>query len=95
MSQTPNFNQTAKTLKALAHPTRLQILATLQADGEHSSGALAYVLELEPSTVSKHLAVLQTAGLVTQYARGPHHFYRLTPAQLRLSALLQTIHSWA
>ena len=62
--------------KGLAHPTRLRLLAML-ADGELCVCQMTAVLELAPSTVSEHLAVLSRGGLVTERKEGKLVFYRL------------------
>jgi|SRR6266853_1060920 DNA-binding transcriptional ArsR family regulator len=53
------------TFAALADPTRRAILARL-ASGEKSVTELAEPFELSLPGVSKHLKVLQRAGLITQ-----------------------------
>ena len=50
---------------ALADPTRRQILARL-AEGEASVGELARPFRISQPAVSKHLAVLEKAGLVAK-----------------------------
>ena len=58
-------NRLTQTLAALADPTRRAILARL-ARGEASVTELAQPFELSLPGVSKHLKVLQRAGLITQ-----------------------------
>ena len=53
------------TLKALAHPVRLRILALLR-EGELCVCEVAEVLGLAPSTVSEHLTDLRRTGLVRE-----------------------------
>jgi len=53
------------TLKVLAHPVRLRILALLQG-GELCVCEVADVLGLAPSTVSEHLTGLRRTGLVRE-----------------------------
>lgn len=53
------------TFSALADPTRRAILARL-ALGETSVAELAAPFEMSAPAISKHLKVLQRAGLVTQ-----------------------------
>ncbi len=53
------------TLSALADPTRRAILARL-ALGETSVKELAEPFDMSPPAISKHLKVLQRAGLITQ-----------------------------
>ena len=50
-------------LKALAHPARLRIVATL-CRSQESVGALAQLLEIEPAIVSQQLRILRMQGLV-------------------------------
>ncbi|GLH74346.1 hypothetical protein GETHLI_28480 [Geothrix limicola] len=57
------------TLKALAHPVRLRILALLR-DGELCVCEVAEVLGLAPSTVSEHLTGLRRTGLVREWKVG-------------------------
>src|ERR1700687_5370902 len=56
------------TFAALADPTRRAILARL-AKGETTVNELAKPFDLRLPTVSKHLKVLQRAGLVSQSRR--------------------------
>jgi DNA-binding transcriptional ArsR family regulator len=53
------------TLAALADPTRRAILASLLS-GERSVGELAEPFEMSMPAVSKHLRVLERAGLIVQ-----------------------------
>ena len=57
------------TLKALAHPVRLRILALLRG-GELCVCEVAEVLGLAPSTVSEHLTGLRRAGVVREWKVG-------------------------
>lgn len=63
--------------QALAHPARVRILALL-AQEEKCGCALAEVLGLDPSVVSRHLALLAEAGLVTSRREGPRLLWRLS-----------------
>lgn len=62
--------------KALADPTRREILRTLRS-GEHSAGDLADQFNLAKSTLSGHFAVLKTAKLVITEKRGTTVMYKL------------------
>ena len=57
------------TLKALAHPVRLRILALLRG-GELCVCEVAEVLSLAPSTVSEHLTALRRSGVVREWKVG-------------------------
>ncbi|MEU8621893.1 DUF5937 family protein [Streptomyces sp. NPDC048623] len=61
-------------LEALAHPVRLRLLRTL-ARGAHTNGELARAWELSPPEVSRHLAVLRRAGLLTARRQGRYVRY--------------------
>jgi DNA-binding transcriptional ArsR family regulator len=63
-------------LEALAHPVRLRLLRTL-ARGPHTTGELAHAWELSPPEVSRHLAVLRRAGLLTTRRHGRYVHYTL------------------
>ena len=63
-------------LEALAHPVRLRLLRTL-ARGPHTTGELAHAWELSPPEVSRHLAVLRRAGLLTARRQGRYVRYTL------------------
>jgi DNA-binding transcriptional ArsR family regulator len=63
-------------LEALAHPVRLRLLRTL-ARGPHTTGELAHAWELSPPEVSRHLAVLRRAGLLTTRRHGRYVRYTL------------------
>lgn len=67
---------------ALANPTRRAILGRL-ASGKTTVGDLSRPLPLSFAGVSKHLGVLERAGLVTREARGRERVCRLNPAALR------------
>jgi DNA-binding transcriptional ArsR family regulator len=67
---------------ALADPTRRAILARL-AQGDATVNELAAPFDLRLPTVSKHLKVLQHAGLVTQVRRAQWRPCHLEPARLK------------
>lgn len=67
---------------ALADPTRRAMLARL-ARGEATVSELAEPFELSLPTVSKHLQVLQRAGLVSQGRRAQWRPCRFEPAGLK------------
>ncbi|GAA4992863.1 DUF5937 family protein [Kitasatospora paranensis] len=63
-------------LEALAHPLRLRLARTL-ARGPHTTGELADAWQLSAPEVSRHLAVLRRAGLLTTRRRGRYVLYEL------------------
>jgi DNA-binding transcriptional ArsR family regulator len=64
----------ARIMKALAHPTRLFIVDEL-AKREKSVLELTELIGADMSTVSKHLAVLRSSGIVKDEKRGAKVFY--------------------
>jgi len=77
----------SSTFAALADPTRRAILARLS-DGEASVTQLAEPFEMSMPAVSKHLKVLERAGLI---ARGREAQWR--PARLE-AARLKEVADW-
>jgi DNA-binding transcriptional ArsR family regulator len=69
---------------ALAHQARRTILLTLQArGGEMTSGDIAARFDHSWPTTTRHLRVLEDAGLVQVALRGRQHVYRVDAARLR------------
>lgn len=63
------FKIKADFLKALAHPVRLGIIEHLKS-GESSVGDMVRGLAVEQSALSKHLAVLRQAGILSSRQEG-------------------------
>jgi ArsR family transcriptional regulator, arsenate/arsenite/antimonite-responsive transcriptional repressor len=70
------FRRQARVLKALANESRLMIVDRL-AGGECSAGELTALVGDDPSTVSKHLAVLRSHGIVDDRREGSVVIYKL------------------
>ena len=70
------------TFSALADPTRRAILARLSR-GESSVGDLAQPFDMSLPAVTKHLKVLERAGLIRRGRRAQWRPCRLSPAPLR------------
>ncbi len=66
----------ARLLRTLSDPTRLRLLGILL-DGEQNVTALRRTLALPQPTVSHHLALLRSAGLVANRRDGKQVFYSL------------------
>jgi DNA-binding transcriptional ArsR family regulator len=71
-----------RTFAALADPTRRAILARL-ACGQASVGELAAPFDMSLPAVSKHLKVLEQAGLIERRREGRNQFCRVNGAPLR------------
>jgi DNA-binding transcriptional ArsR family regulator len=70
------------TFSALADPTRRAILARL-ASGETSVSELAEPFEMSMPAISKHLKVLERAGLIERGREAQWRPCRLAPAPLK------------
>ncbi len=70
------------TLAALADPTRRAILARLS-QGEASVNELAEPFDMTLAAVSKHIKVLETAGLVSRGRQAQYRPCRLEAAPMR------------
>lgn len=63
---------------ALSDPTRRGMLAQL-AEGEANVRSLAQRYEMSQPAISKHLRVLESAGLITRTKRGRENIVRVDP----------------
>jgi len=81
----------ARTIKALAHPTRLAILSLLR-KGEVCVCDLEPALDLRQPNISQHLALLRRANLVRSRRDGLRILYRVTdPRVFEALELLSSI----
>lgn len=70
---------------ALAHPARRRILITVHFNrGEMTAGEIARVFEHAWQTTTRHLQVLEAAGLLTHERRGRLRVYRLERKRLEM-----------
>lgn len=69
---------TLKSLRALADPTRLRIIALLE-NAELSVNELQQITRMGQSRISTHLGLLQEAGLLQSRRDGKRTFYGLNP----------------
>ncbi|TFV84577.1 ArsR family transcriptional regulator [Microbacterium sp. dk485] len=70
---------------ALGDDTRWSILAAL-GEGDASASALAHRLPVSRQAIAKHLAILETAGLVEPVRAGREVRFRVLGAQLGATA---------
>jgi DNA-binding transcriptional ArsR family regulator len=76
---------------ALSDQTRLRLLS-LMADGEVSVGFLAESLAESQPKISRHLAYLRSAGLVSHRRDGKRIYYAVTPqAEAGAENILQAV----
>jgi DNA-binding transcriptional ArsR family regulator len=70
---------------ALAHPARRRVLMTIHfAGGAMTAGAIARVFAHAWQTTTRHLQVLEAAGLLTHERQGRQRLYRLERKRLAL-----------
>jgi DNA-binding transcriptional ArsR family regulator len=69
---------------ALAHPARRQILLTIHLRGAATAGEIAGRFAHKWPTTTRHLRILEHAGLVQQERRGRTRVYTVDQAQLAL-----------
>lgn len=74
--------QLIKIAKALADPTRFNILQAIASSGECCCGDLAKRFPITQATCSQHLKILAEAGLVTMRREGQFNHYRLIRSTL-------------
>ena len=75
-----------RTFAALAHPTRRALLARLTRGGGLSVTELAEPFDVSLMAISKHLKVMEEAGLVTREKDGRTHLCSLDPAPMDRAA---------
>ena len=70
---------------ALAHPARRRILLTIYFNGgSMSAGAIAHIFEQTWQTTTRHLQVLERAGLLCHERQGRMRIYHIETKRLRL-----------
>lgn len=78
--------------KAIAHPTRVRILRMLAKKEARMCSHIVDELPLAQSTVSEHLRILRSVGLIRANESGPRVSYCIVPSALkRLKALLKAV----
>ncbi|MGI6027008.1 MAG: autorepressor SdpR family transcription factor [Candidatus Scatomorpha sp.] len=70
-----------ETMRALADPTRRDILSLLR-EGKLSAGDISAHFPISNAAVSRHLSVLREAGLVRDERTGKNIFYELNTSVL-------------
>jgi DNA-binding transcriptional ArsR family regulator len=74
-------NGDASVFRALADPTRRQILQDLR-DGELSAGDIGARFPIKGPSVSRHLSILKSAGLITERREANRILYSLAADRL-------------
>src|SRR5918997_2988690 len=74
-------DENATVFRALADPTRRQILQDL-GEGELTAGAIASRFAISGPSISRHLSILKAAGLVSERREANRIFYSLVEDRL-------------
>jgi ArsR family transcriptional regulator len=84
----------AELMRTLSHPDRIEMLRILEF-GDSTVGNIAAALDLPHNTASRHLARLQTAGLVASRNEGTFRIYtfKRTPLTKLLLPLMNDVRS--
>jgi len=85
------FERRAEVIKAMANATRLVIVEELSRN-EKTVGALTELVDLDISTVSRHLLILRHAGIVSCRRNGNQVLYKLlTPCVLNFIGCVEKV----
>ena len=85
------YEYKARIIKAMAHPSRLAIIDAL-ADGERCVCELQEIVGADMSTVSRHLALMTSAGILANRKAGLQVFYRLqVPCILKFFGCVEAV----
>jgi len=76
-------NDDAGVFKALADPTRRQILEDLR-PGELTAGEITARFRISAPSISRHLSLLKSAGLVTERREANRIYYSLVEERLAI-----------
>ena len=77
--------QLSAILKALADPTRLQLLASIiNSENQEACGCdLGPLVDVSQPTISHHLKVLNEVGIITRVKRGTWVWYSVNHTQMK------------
>jgi ArsR family transcriptional regulator len=77
-----DFGSASEILKAIAHPVRLKILKGLLKD-ECNVGGMVEKLDLPQSTVSQHLSILRSRGIICPRKEGVRTCYSVSDERVK------------
>jgi DNA-binding transcriptional ArsR family regulator len=81
---------------AIADPSRRRVLDLLVQGGDATASALALQVPFTRQAVAKHVAILESAGLVTRHKEGREVRFRVDPNRLddATRAMTQVASNW-
>ena len=68
---------------ALADPTRFAIVEQLLEQGDQTAGALAEPFDISKPAISRHLRVLEEAGVIERRIDRQYRNFRINPQSMR------------
>lgn len=78
-----NSNSLDRTFHALGDESRRKILAMISRKQQCTAGELVNLFDVSQPTISKHLKVLESAGLVIRHIEGRNHVFVLRANELK------------
>jgi DNA-binding transcriptional ArsR family regulator len=81
------FERQARICKAFAHPGRLQILELL-GEGERGVSELQEALGISKTSISQHMAVLKSVGVLSTRREGKHIYCSLAMPEVKQACQL-------
>jgi len=85
------YEARAQVMKAMSHPTRLFMVEVLSRS-QRCVCELTEMVGSDISTISKHLSVLKSAGIVADEKRGTQVFYSLRiPCVLKFFSCVESV----
>ena len=77
-----DYTKSSEILKAVAHPARMEIIDRLQRNGCNVS-LIQKNLALPQSTISQHLKILESAGILSAQRNGTKVCYKIEIPEIR------------
>ncbi len=78
MPKSIDFEKESEMLKALGHPVRLKMLCGLMTEYDCNVNKMVEKLNLPQSTVSQHLSILKSRGIISPRKDGVKTCYEVT-----------------
>jgi ArsR family transcriptional regulator len=78
-----NYEEGSGVLKALGHPVRLKIVEGLLSRDECNVQKMVKALGLPQSTISQHLGILRSRGILRIRKEGTKSCYRISDARIK------------
>ena len=80
------YDQLSETFYALSDPTRLKILHRLSTEKEASVTELSKPFKMSMPAITKHLKVLENAGLITKERHAQQRFCKIHPEGFKIAS---------